>query len=385
MFFGQSIAYAEQNQQAMIVFDASGSMWGKIDAKTKIDIAKETMQNVVSGWDENVYLGLLAYGHRKKGDCTDIEILTPISKIDKEAIISKVKQINPKGKTPISRSLQIAADALKYTEEKATIILISDGKETCGLNPCEIAAELEKQGIDFTAHVIGFDVDLKTSQQLECIANATGGEYFSAKNANSLNDAMKSIVKEVVQDKIPQPEPVVAQKIINNVEITASEKKDGKWIEAFHDIYIESDSNSAHGVNCWSQKNKPCLQHLEVGNYIIKSKYNKFNKETPLTITDDKSIKKIHIVMNETGKVAITASEKEGGKWIEAFHNIYKVVDGKTTTSVGNRWSKDKASILQIPVGKYIIKSKYNKIKKETPLEIKAGETVELQVLFPEK
>lgn len=35
-------------------------------------------------------------------------------------------------------------------------------------------------------HVIGFNVDQKTDKQLECIASATGGEYFSAKNAPSM-------------------------------------------------------------------------------------------------------------------------------------------------------------------------------------------------------
>ena len=59
-------SYAEGNPQAMVVFDASGSMWGQIDGTAKIDIAKEALSNVVSQWDENTHLGLIAYGHRKK-------------------------------------------------------------------------------------------------------------------------------------------------------------------------------------------------------------------------------------------------------------------------------------------------------------------------------
>ncbi|HHB94921.1 MAG TPA: VWA domain-containing protein, partial [Campylobacterales bacterium] len=180
-------AVADDSPKAVIVFDASGSMWGQIQGKTKIEIAKKALENVVKDWNPKVELGLTVYGHRKKGDCNDIESVIPVGQIDKNEIISTVNKIQPKGKTPIARSLKKVADELKYTEEKATIILISDGKESCDSNPCDVAKDLEKKGIDFVTHVIGFNVDKKTDKQLECIAKATGGEYFSAKNASALN------------------------------------------------------------------------------------------------------------------------------------------------------------------------------------------------------
>ncbi len=65
------------------------------------------------------------------------------------------------------------------------ILLISDREENWGLNPWQRATSLESQGTDFTAYVIDLDLDLKTSQQLECIADATGGKYFSVKHASS--------------------------------------------------------------------------------------------------------------------------------------------------------------------------------------------------------
>ena len=86
-----SNGFSADNPQAMIVFDASGSMWGQINKKAKITIAKETLNKVVSGWDEKVHLGLIAYGHRKKGDCDDIETLIPVAQIDKKAMISSLE------------------------------------------------------------------------------------------------------------------------------------------------------------------------------------------------------------------------------------------------------------------------------------------------------
>ena len=132
---GQVSVIAQESPQAMIVFDASGSMWGQIDGTPKINIAKDALSNVITEWDETIHLGLMTYGHRRKGDCDDIQVLFPIGVVDKRATLSTVKKINPKGKTPISRSIRMAAEQLRYTEEKATVVLISDGKEDQDCDP----------------------------------------------------------------------------------------------------------------------------------------------------------------------------------------------------------------------------------------------------------
>ncbi|NEW61394.1 VWA domain-containing protein, partial [Sulfurovum sp. bin170] len=371
--------FAEQSPRAVIVFDASGSMWGQIDGKAKIEIARDALKNVVNEWNPKVELGLTVYGHRKKGDCNDIETLIPVGKIDKKKVISTIFAIKPKGKTPISRSIKKAAEELKYTEEKATIILISDGKETCDPDPCAMAKELEEKGIDFVTHVVGFNVDKKTDKELECIAKATGGEYFSAKNATALNEAMKSIVKKV--EKV-EPKPEV-KKPKNSLEITATEKEGGKWIEAYHAIYpVVYDYTQKSIGNCWSKKKKECLRPIPSGKYLLKSKYNEFKKETPFEIKADE-VTKLNIVFGQTSKVEISATEKEGGKWVEAYHAIYPVVDAETEKSIGNCWSKKKKECFrQIPVGKYLLKSKYNEFKKETPFELKADKATKLNIIF---
>ncbi|MEA3419140.1 MAG: VWA domain-containing protein [Campylobacterota bacterium] len=376
---------AEDNPRAVIIFDASGSMWGQINGVTKIEIAKDALKNVVKEWNPNVELGLTVYGHRSKGDCDDIETVIPVGKIDKDRVISTVMDIKPKGKTPISRSLRKVAEEIKYTEEKATIILISDGKETCDPDPCGTAKGLEKQGIDFVVHVIGFNVDKKTDKQLECIASATGGEYFSAKNAAALNDAMKVIAKkvEVVEPK-PEPKPVV-KKPKNNLEVTASEKEDGKWIKAYHRIYKVEDGTAeeSQAASFSSNKKDAGKGQLPVGKYLIKSEYNKFKKETPFELKSGE-VTKIHVVMGQTGQVEISASEKEDGKWIKAYHRIYKVEDGTAEESQAASFSSNKkdAGKGQLPVGKYLIKSEYNKFKKETPFELKSGEVTKIHVTF---
>jgi Tol biopolymer transport system component len=192
-------AHAETAEKAVIILDASGSMWGKIEGKTKIEIARKTIKDILQKWDPAIHLGITAYGHREKGNCEDIEAVVPVGEVNPEAIISVVNNIDPKGKTPLSAAVRFAADNLKYIEDKATIILISDGKETCDIDPCALAKELEEKGVDFTAHVIGFDVTKDERAQLSCLAKNTGGKFYSAKNAQELHSAMSqtvSIIRE---------------------------------------------------------------------------------------------------------------------------------------------------------------------------------------------
>lgn len=179
-----------------LVLDASGSMWGQIDGEAKIAIAKDVVGNLIRTLPDGMELGLTVYGHRRKGDCGDIESLFVPAPGQRDEIISRVNAISPKGKTPLSAAVLKAAEALRYTEERASVILISDGEETCDLDPCAIGRELERTGIDFTVHAVGFDInDDKTRRQLQCLTEETGGTYHSADDAASLAEALQNIAE----------------------------------------------------------------------------------------------------------------------------------------------------------------------------------------------
>ncbi len=175
VIFGFAGPAAAQTGDAILILDASGSMWGRVDGQTKISAARKAVDSILSKWKPSDRLGLMAYGHRTKGDCRDIELVVPVGDFDAGKIRSAVRGLNPKGKTPMADSLRAAAQALRSSENKATVILVSDGIETCSPDPCAVAAELKKAGVNFTAHVIGFDVtDPAAKSQLQCIARATG-------------------------------------------------------------------------------------------------------------------------------------------------------------------------------------------------------------------
>ncbi|EIC20114.1 vWA domain-containing protein [Thiorhodovibrio frisius] len=198
---------AQDAPRTILVLDGSGSMWGQIDGVNKIEIARKVIVDLLATLPPEQELGLMTYGHRRKGDCSDIELIIEPS-IDRNAIAQAVQAISPKGKTPLSAAVIQAAEALRYTEDMATVILVSDGIETCDLDPCAVGRELETAGVDFTAHVIGFDVaDPAALEQLQCLAQETGGLFRTAANAEELADALDLVVAE--------PEPLIISAVVS--------------------------------------------------------------------------------------------------------------------------------------------------------------------------
>ncbi len=214
-------SYSHAEEDAILVLDASGSMWGQIEGEAKIVIARRVIDQLLEDLPADRRLGLVAYGHNRKGDCTDIELVAEVG-ADRAAISQTVNGLNPKGKTPLSASVKFAAEQLGHTETKATVILISDGEETCNLDPCEVGSALEQTGVDFTAHVIGFDVTVEQHRaQLQCLADNTGGKYLNASNAEELSSALQETVVEV--------EEVAAK---TGLLLRATELKGGPVIES---------------------------------------------------------------------------------------------------------------------------------------------------------
>jgi len=214
-------------KDTILILDASGSMWGQIDGVNKIVIAKDTVETLVRGLPAERRLGMVAYGHRKKGDCSDIETIADVG-ADRNTVIKKIRELSPKGKTPLTKSVEHAATELNYTENAATVILVSDGLENCAADPCALARTLEENGLDFTVHVVGFDVTEEERKGLVCIAEETGGQFLSADNALQLTEALTQVAM-VGSDAEPDVGEPVAKP--QTVSIKATILKGGPEIQ----------------------------------------------------------------------------------------------------------------------------------------------------------
>ena len=198
-------ARAETN--LLFILDSSGSMWGQLDGVAKMTTAKTVLNRLMGDLPANTRAGLMVYGHRKKGSCTDVELLAPLGQAQLPKTLKALKAIAPKGKTPIAYSLGQAKIAFKDAAPGASnnVVLISDGLETCKSDPCAVAAELASKSINVKVHVVGFDISKKDRKQLECIAEKGKGKYFSADSTEGFAEAVTAAVTVIAEP--PQPVP----------------------------------------------------------------------------------------------------------------------------------------------------------------------------------
>lgn len=200
---------SQSGKAAILILDASGSMWGQLDGGiTKIEVARDVMGQFFATRDASIPLGVIAYGHNRRGDCSDIEIIARPGSQDARALSQRLNRINPRGMTPISESLRIAAREIPPTAEEADIILVTDGLETCEADPCAVAAQLAREGIKIRAHVVGFGLSEQEADALACVPDQTGGQLLRPQSGAELTDALNQIA---AAEPMPEPEPAVQE------------------------------------------------------------------------------------------------------------------------------------------------------------------------------
>lgn len=202
-------ALSSSSQGLVFILDCSGSMWGRVDGTPKIVIAKAILQDLVQDVPPDTAMGLMAYGHRKKGQCSDIEMVAPLGSTPQE-MSGVLQRLTARGMTPLSDSLVQAGALLTGRPGPATVVLISDGIETCDGDPCKTAGSIKEKGLEVVIHVVGFDVDENAAAQLACIAHAGGGRFFRADSVEELKTALGQVRESVVENK-PLPEPPKAE------------------------------------------------------------------------------------------------------------------------------------------------------------------------------
>jgi len=223
----------------MFILDGSNSMWGQVGGVAKIKTAKNVLAKMLGELPADTKVGLMAYGYTAKEDCKDVHVLAPIGSMDATGLTGKLDSIVPKGKTPITYALETSAHQFSDLEQNNQIVLISDGKETCGGDPCMVAAKLSKKGLHVKVHVVGFDVSGKEREQLECIAKAGGGRYFNASSTKDFKVAIAEVKKEVA---VVKPKAKYKEYFFDNFE---GENLKGAW-EVLHpnpDNFIVEDGH----------------------------------------------------------------------------------------------------------------------------------------------
>ena len=196
----------EPVNRILFVFDASQSMLGRWQSGRKIDIAKQLLTNITDSLKDvkNLELGLRVYGHQRSfppQDCDDtrLEINFIPSNVFADRIKGKLSMIRAKGTTPIAKSLEEAAADFPLDNSRNIVILITDGKEECGMDPCAVSRLFAKKGIILKPFVIGIGLDKSWKDNLDCV-----GTFFDAANERDFSNILNIVISHVVDNTTTQ-------------------------------------------------------------------------------------------------------------------------------------------------------------------------------------
>lgn len=190
----------EKNSSVEFIVDFSNSMNEQIGNKSKVDMARSTIAEILPKIPSNTKLGLRVYGH-KSGftyvqGCQASNQKVPIGLDNRQNILNSLYSTQATGWTPITYSLKQAINNdFNTTTGKKHIILLSDGGENCDESPCTYVINLMKTRDDVVIDVIAFDIhDMEANNQLRCTALMTRGKYLQA---NSEEDLYNSLFETV--------------------------------------------------------------------------------------------------------------------------------------------------------------------------------------------
>jgi Ca-activated chloride channel family protein len=188
-------------EDAMLVFDASGSMSGPVlpgngGTVSRIDWARAALAEVLPSATKYHRIGLVTYGPGPYNQC-NVELNLKPTPNAGQIIMDIVNALVPAGHTPLTAGVKQAADALDYTAKPGVIIVLTDGEETCGGSPCEIGKSLAALGKHLTVHVIAYRPGVvswmgeQSIGEAKCLADQTGGLYITAKTQDDLVQALE--------------------------------------------------------------------------------------------------------------------------------------------------------------------------------------------------
>lgn len=177
----------------VIVFDGSGSMWGKLagDNRAKFEIARETIRQTMPRLSPTTRAGLVAFGHRRRSECNDIEVMSPPEPTDADRLVAPLDRLNPKGRGPIADALKEAAKVARAVPGPKTIVLIHDDPDNCQQDPCAAAAEIKASSPGLVVQVVSIAMRKEDAQRLACVAALTGGKQYEPQTGPALITALE--------------------------------------------------------------------------------------------------------------------------------------------------------------------------------------------------
>jgi len=232
----------------LFVFDASQSMFARWQSDMRITIARNLLSELLDSLEnvKNIELALRVYGHQKKfppQDCDDTKLEVPFAPNNAAKIRHRLKTITPRGTTPIAMSLEASRHDFPPCKDcRNIIVLMTDGIEECGGDPCVVSRALQKDGIVLKPFVIGIGRDFRSD--FDCV-----GQYFDATSEHEFRESLKVVISQALDNTTGQVNllDINRKPTETNVPITFYDNLSGKILKnVVHTLNVRGNPDTLY-------------------------------------------------------------------------------------------------------------------------------------------
>jgi Ca-activated chloride channel family protein len=376
----------------VIVIDGSGSMWGNLgnERASKFDLARSTLRLALAKSAPGIRLGLVAFGHRRRSDCSDVETIAPPVPGPAEPILAAIDKLNPKGKGPLALALKEAAKQVE-PGSPGSLIVIHDGPDNCQQDPCTAALEIAKTNPRLAIHVISLALEKADAQRMSCITAPTKGRMFDVRDAPSLSAAIAEAVKLANLDEgaiAAQREPpdsgatgAQAPAGVPGLRLSAALAADGPALT--RPIAWRLAKSEAPAVTILQRSAAEISEDLPAGKYVVNADLDTVKTQQVVEVGNEGPTV-ARLALN-AGTLKLVARASKAG---DAIANPLLSISAATEKS-GARllhepvWlGRNPDAEVMLPAGNYIARVEDGLASREASLTVAAGSHNEAQLIL---
>ena len=391
-------------------------MWGSLDGVAKIELARDALAQAFSRAAQRADIGLIAYGHRRKRDCSDVEVLRGPYPGGRGELIAHTRGISPRGRTPMTEAITLAFNELVAANQGAadnksgTVLVVTDGYENCRRDPCAEVARLREENPWIRVNLVAIALKARDRARLQCMPKAGGGRMRQAFTASELEEEIAAAVGifagSSVEGDAPQAANQGQPEVIERsgpprLVLGAVKAADNRAIsdELAWRIYPTDEAtrkrvaalgatpSSSDGAAAATDDQLPLFQAITdspvidvpEGNYRVEVDYGLTTTTADIAVAAKGTTRMAIPITASTVRLAAYANP--GSPALEAvFFTLAQAGDSATTNAFAV--SREARPVYHIPPGQYRVAAQFGLAKAETTVSLRSGEDRDLDLFL---
>jgi Ca-activated chloride channel family protein len=383
---------ASATPTVVFLVDGSGSMWGKMegDSAVKFYAVRDVLRDLLARAPNTARLGFASYGHRRKGDCSDVEIITPAEVGAAARVAEALEQLNPRGKGPVAQGLREVAGTFG-PQDTGHIVLIHDNADNCQQDVCAAAADIAKNHPQVAVHVVGLSLPEIEHKRMQCVSATTSGRHLRVTNQTEMADALKQIFElthltpdsaPALADALkPSAEPTSPAKGAPGVRLTAALAEGGPMIDAPLRWMISKDGASSDDAPIVERKSAEINEALPPGRYRVAVSHGLVTRQREIEVgAEGPAQARINL---DAGVLSFAASASKLGDKLNAPIVTLFALDGQGPAPERPIWiGRQSSGDLVVPKATYMLRVADGLASATTKVDVAAGHSVRRDVVL---